>query len=835
MWNDLRLAVRALRKAPVFSAAAIGTLSLGIAASTAIFSLYYQVLLRSLPVRAPEQLVLLHSPEPGLPGWRSADNGETVFSDPMYRSLRDGASRAIALAARSSATVEIVRSNGSDRVQAEVVSGNFFSVLGVNAGLGRMFSAEEDRVPGRDAVAVLSFPYWIERFGGNADAINRKISINGHPFVIIGVAPRSFNGFLTGGNAAIYVPIAMKREISPGWDGFGKAGMHWLNVVGRLQAGDSAKRGLAALRPVWTATLRQHVAEIGVKNARARERLLSKFLDFHSASKGINPMESEWRKPLTVLLAMVALLLLIACANVANLLVGRALLRSRELAIRVAIGASRWQVVRQNLAESLVLACAGGVIGTAFSFAMVRGLIAVLPEDVAGHWLAVRPDATVLGFSLLLVAITTLLFGVLPSLHAARLDPMTALKDQSATTTVNGSQARWRQALVAAQLAVSLALLIGAGLFAKTLVNLLAHDPGFRPERLLMFSLDPQLSGYSLERGRALYRDLDRRLAAMPGVRSAAMAQFSPLSHSESATNVTVEGFHPRADEDSDSNTNAVGAGFFQTLGTSLLVGREFTQADREGAAKVVIVNQAFAKHFLGRSGAFGKRMKVGAGSAPLDLEIIGVVKDADNLNLRETVKPTYYLPLDQHYQRGEGIRSACFFLRSQVDLTTLERAVRKAVREIDPNLPVFNVGSMVERINDSVYTDRLSAILATAFGALALLLAAVGLYGVVAYSVARRTVEIGIRLALGALPAQVVGLVMREVMLLVAVGVLIGLPVAYALTQLMNSQLYGVEAGSAGIFGAAVAIIAILAALAGLIPAARASMIDPKRALRYE
>lgn len=835
MWSDLRLAVRALSKSPVFSAAAIGTLSLGIAASTAIFSLYYQVLLRSLPVPAPEQLMLLHSPEPSLPGWRSADDNETVFSEPMYRSLRDGASRAIALAARSSATVEITRPNGSDRVQAEVVSGNFFSVLGVNAALGRMFSADEDRVPGRDAVAVLSFPYWIEHFGGSAEAIHRKISINGHPFVVIGVAPRFFKGFLTGQNAAIYVPIAMKREISPGWDGFGKAGTHWLNVVGRLRAGVSAERGLAALRPVWTATLRQHVAEIGVKNARTRVRLLAKPLDFHPASKGINTMGSDWRKPLTVLLAMVALLLLIACANVANLLVGRALLRSRELAIRVAIGASRWQIVRQNLAESLALACAGGVIGTALSFAMVRGLIAVLPEDVSGHWLAVRPDGAVLGFSLLLVAVITLLFGVLPSLHAARLDPMTALKDQSATSTLSGSQARWRQALVAAQLAVSLALLIGAGLFAKTLLNLLAHDPGFRPERLLTFSLDPQLSGYSLERGRALYRDIERRLAEMPGVQWAAMGQFSPLSHSESSTNVTVEGFTPHEDQDSDSDTNSIGPGFFQTLGTPLLAGREFTEADREGAAKVVIVNQAFAKHFLGRSGAVGKRMKVGSGSSPLDLEIIGVVKDADNLSLRETVKPTYYLPLEQRYQRAQGIHSACFFVRSEVDLATLERGVRKAVREIDPNLPVFNVRGMVEAINDSVYTDRLSAILATAFGALALLLAAVGLYGVVAYSVARRTVEIGIRLALGALPGQVLALVMREVMLLVALGVLIGVPVAYALTRLMNSQLYGVSAGSAGIFGASIAIVAILAAVAGLIPAARASTIDPKRALRYE
>ncbi|HEY6990534.1 MAG TPA: ABC transporter permease [Bryobacteraceae bacterium] len=832
MWNDFRLAARALRKSLIFSIAAIGTLSLGIAATTAIFSLYYQVLLRSLPVRAPEQLILLYSPDPGLPGWRSSDSAETVFSEPMYRSLRDGASRVIALAARSSATVEITRPSGSDRAQAEVVSGNFFSVVGVSPGMGRFFSPEEDRVPGRDPVAVLSFSYWIEHFGGDAGVINRKITINGHPFTIIGVVPRSFNGFLAGQNPALYVPIAMKSEISPGWDGFGKPGVHWLTIFGRPQPGVSRDRALASLRPVWTATLHQHVVEI-VKRASARERLFAKPLDFHPAAQGINSMEKEWRKPLTVLLAMVALLLAIACANVANLLMGRAMLRSRELAVRVAVGASRWQVIRQSLAESLVLACAGGVAGTALSFAMVRGLIAVLPEDFSGHWLSVRPDAAVLGFSLLLVAITTLLFGVFPSIQAARVDPMSALKDPAGSAS--GSQARWRQALVAAQLAVSLALLIGAGLFAKTLINLLAHDPGFRPERLLTFSIDPQLSGYSLDRGRALYRDLERRLAALPGIESVAIAEFSPLSHSESSTNVTVEGYTPRQDDDANSDTNAISAGFFRTIGTPIVAGREFTSADRDGVPKVVVVNQAFARHFLAGRSAIGKRMKVGAGSEPLNLEIIGMVKDADNLSLRETVKPMYYLPLEQNNERVTRIRSACFFLRSRVDLQPLEHGVRAAVRAIDPDLPVFNVLSMMQRIDEAVYTDRLSAVLAVAFGILAMLLAGVGLYGVVAYSVARRTVEIGIRLAIGASPSQVLALVMKEVALLVVAGIVVGVPLAYALTRLMSSQLYGVAPESVGIFSASVAVIAILAAFSGLIPAARASTIDPKQALRYE
>jgi predicted permease len=632
----------------------------------------------------------------------------------------------------------------------------------------------------------------------------------------------------------IYTSIAMKDTLSPAVEWLDSPGTQWLNILGRVKAGTTAGQAAASLQPLWHATLRQHVGGMKVRNANARKRLLAKSLTIHPAAQGINQLESAWRKPLTALLAMVGLLLLIACANVANLLVARAVMRNREIAVRLAIGASRWQVARQSLAESLILAAASGAIGTAVSFALIRGLLAVLPEGLAEGTLSAKPDVAVLGFSLLLVMLTTLLFGVLPALQATQVDPMPALRDQSATASASGLQTRWRQGLVIGQIALSLTLLVGAGLFAETLVNLLSHSPGFAPERLLTFSIDPRLSGYSVEHGLSLYRNLLDRLAQAPNIESAAIAELSPLSDSEASSNVTVEGFTANTDEDAQTDRNVVGPGYFKTMKSALVSGREFDRRDLTASAKVAVVSEAFARHFLPGRNAVGKRMALGGGGK-LDVEIIGVVKDVDNLSLRETPKPMLYTPLEQSYAGAKEIRAVTFFVRTRGDSADMERRARAMVRQFDVHLPVFNVHTMVEQVNRSIYTDRLSAMLAMAFGVLAMLLAAVGLYGVVAYSVARRTVEIGIRLALGALPSQVVRLVMKEVALLAGAGVLVGLPAAYALGRLMSTQLYGVNAENMYIFCAATGVILLAAALAGFVPAYRASGVDPKTALHYE
>jgi putative ABC transport system permease protein len=411
---------------------------------------------------------------------------------------------------------------------------------------------------------------------------------------------------------------------------------------------------------------------------------------------------------------------------------------------------------------------------------------------------------------------------------------MVAMKDQSGTSSLSRSHVKWRQLLVAAQLGLSLALLVGAGLFAETLSNLLTQNPGFIPERLVTFSLDPSLSGYAVPAGNQICRDILQRLQSLPNVQSAALAETGPLMHSRSMTNVSVEGFTSDNPDDADSDINGVGAGYFRTIGTPLISGREFTANDRAGAPKVAVINQAFAKHFLPSRNPIGKHMHQGSGG-PLEIEIVGVVRDTNTMSIREAQSPAYYIPFDQFVAAERQLRRASFFIRSPALPSTLERDIRSVVHAIAPNVPVFNLKTMTERVNESVYTERFSALLAVLFGALAAVLAGVGLYGVVAYSVARRTPEIGIRMALGALPSQVLRLVMKEVLLLAGIGIAIGIPAAFALARLMSSQLYGVSAGSLDVFSAAIAIVAFFAALAGLIPAYRASLVDPKEALRYE
>jgi predicted permease len=431
--------------------------------------------------------------------------------------------------------------------------------------------------------------------------------------------------------------------------------------------------------------------------------------------------------------------------------------------------------------------------------------------------------------------VTTILFGLLPALQAGKVDVMPALKDQGPASSGSAVHTRWRQTLVAGQLALSVSLLIGAALFAKTLIGLLQRDPGFRPDRLLVFSIDPGLSGYKADRGLALYRGVLDRLRQLPGVTLVSMAGTGPLMGSESSTNVTVEGYQGRrADENMDADRNAVGADYFKTLGTPLIRGREIEERDQTSAARVTVVNEAFVRRFLAGKDPIGKRMESGSGG-PLDTEIVGVVKDAVNLGLREVPKPTYYVPLEQSYAHAGAIQSATFFLRTSGDTAALEKSVRALVRTFDRNLPVYNVSTMNALVNHAVYTDRLTAILASAFGALALLLAGVGLYGVVAYSVARRTTEIGIRLALGAQPGQVLRMVMREVVLLTCAGLAVGLPGAYWLARLVASELYGVRPDDGAVFLLASLVMTGVATAAGLIPALRAASVDPKTALRYE
>lgn len=499
MLQDVRYSLRTIRRSPAFAATAILTLSLGIAATVAIFSLFYQVLLRSLAVPHPEGLVVLHATGPDLPGSSSRGNHEAVFSFPMYQRLASHAPLFDGIAARAGTTVEVTRREGAEQDEVELVTGTYFGVLGLRPTLGRLISPIDDKIGQPNPVVVLAYRYWIKTYGANPNVLNSKILLNGNPFIIVGIAPEGYDGFVAGEMRAFFLPISAKPLSDAGWQGFNDPGTQWLNLIGRLKPGVSREQATTSLRPVWAAALRDHVQQLKVGSGGDRKVMLAKTLELIPASGGISNLEAQWRKPLTALLTMVLLLLLITCANVANLLTARGLARAREMAIRVAVGAARGRLITQTLIESLLIALAAGIVGTALSFALLRGFLALLHEGGTRSFLTATPDLNVLSFSLLTVLATALLFGTLPALQTSAVDPIQALKEQVASGS--GTHSRWRQVLVAGQLALSLTLLTGAAFFADTLVNLLHHDSGLRPDHLIVFTLNPGLSGYSIDRG----------------------------------------------------------------------------------------------------------------------------------------------------------------------------------------------------------------------------------------------------------------------------------------------------------------------------------------------
>jgi len=831
MKTDLLFALRSLRRAPGFFFLAVATLGLGIASNTAIFSLFYQVLLRSLPVRQPEQLVVFHYDPPYLPGNASSDNNETVFSYPLYLQLRDSRSLQ-GLAVRSGGPVQVLAGGAPERSSAEVVSGNFFDLLGIHTPIGRLLNPSDDATPGASPAVVLSHDFWVRRFGGVSSIVNQNIRLNGLPFTVVGIAPEGFRGVLAGNSPDVYVPISMWTVLNPGLEFYDKPNFQFLTILGRLAPGVSRERAVTELQPRFTATVLDQLQRTSPKNRVARERFTTKRIELRAASQGLNSLEQDWKKPLFVLLAMVLLLLLIACANLANLLMARAVNRGREISIRLALGAGRLRVIRLLFIESAVLAVAGTLFGLLLAPALTSGIIRLMPADVLSGWLGGGLNLPILGFSIVLMFAATLLFGIVPAVQATS-GASSPLGERSQTS--GGSvHSRSRKVLVAGQLALSLVLLCTAGLFGRSLANLLAHQPGFRVDHLIAFSVDAGLGGYDTERGMNLYRQLMQKLSSIPGVEAASMSQSAPLSGSESRSNVSVEGYTQRDDNEMISDLNEVVPGYFRTIGTTVLEGREFDDRDRDGAPKVAIVNQAFEKHFFGGRGAVGHKMENGAGR-PLDLEIVGVVANADNLSLRETVNPTFYLPYEQAIKTMKRMQGATFFVRADRGFDSLSGAIRGAMAQIDPSLPVFGLRPMAEHVKDVTYTDRLIAALSTAFGVLALLLTAVGLYGVIAYVVSRRTAEIGIRMVLGAEPLSILRMILSEVGLLVLIGAAAGIVGAIAAGRAVESQLFGVPGIDPVVMVTAVVVLAAVALTAASVPAVRAARIQPLEALRHD
>jgi predicted permease len=827
--QDLRFAFRTLRKSPLFTSVAVLSLALGIGANTAIFSLIDQLILQMLPVRDPQQLVLLTSRG----SHYGSNTGANAISYPMYQDFRDKNPVFQGMFCRFGMTFSMNYGGKTELASGELVSGNYFSVLGVNAAVGRVLTAQDDLYQGQHPIAVLSYGYWKTRFAGDPSVLGQKLILNGYPITIVGVSQAGFDGVEIGYSPKIRVPMMMNTELTPGpFYSLNDRRGRFVQAFGRLKPGVTLQQAKAGLQPLFHQILEMEVREKDF--ARATEHTKAQFLkmwmDVLPASKGRSGLRQQFTNPLYALMAIVGLVLLIACSNVANLMIARAAARQKEIAVRLAIGASRGRLIGQLLMESLLLSITGGLAGIGLAMWMVRGLVGFLPQGVTPYTLSSSPDLRMLGFTLLVAFATGILFGLAPAIQSTRPALAGTLKDQ-AGGVIGGTGVGLRKSLVVAQVALSLLLLVGAGLFLQSLNNLRNLNPGFVTDNLVSFATNPMLNGYKQERGLQFYRQLAERMNHMPGVTSATLAVMPLLDGNEWDSSVTVEGYAAKQGEWVNPHMQFVSPGFFATLKIPIVGGRDFNERDDKGAPKLGIVNERFAKRYFSGS-PIGRH--VGMGGNPgtkTDIEIIAVVKDTRYEGLRDEIPYELYIP----YPQMDAVSGMTAYLRAAGDPEQLFGSIRQVVNEVDANVPVYRIRTLEQQLDKSLMSERLLASLSTVFGGIATLLAAIGLYGVMAYMVARRTREIGIRMALGAGGRSVVWLVMREVLLLAGVGVGIGLAGAVAATRLIQAELFGVTATDAATMVAGALGIAAVAALAGYMPARRATTIDPMIALRWE
>ncbi len=828
---DLRFALRAIRRSPLFATVAILSLALGIGANTAIFTLMDQLMLRKLPVKNPEQLVMLYQQ-----GDHNGSNmGPRMHSYPIYQDFQQKASVLSEVFCRRQVPTSVSIDNQTERVDAEMVSGNYFTALGVKPAIGRVFnSKEDDREYKGHPVVVLSYDYWVNRFARNPKVIGQKILVNNYPMTVVGVSAEGFAGLDPSRNTQIRVPIQMMPLMVPQWTfvRMDDRRMRFVQVFARLKTGQTVESASPQLAVLFK-QIRQY--EMTLPAARnwsnyMRTKFMAGTVKVESAAGGYSGLRNSFSTALIVLMCMVGLVLLIACANVANLLIARAFARQKEIAVRLSIGASRTQLVRQLLVESLLLAFAGGVAGIAMAIVMTKGLLALVPSE--GNPLLIRPepDARILLFALGMTILTGLLFGLVPALRASRPDLWSTLKDAVGSVAGSGGSLFLRKSLVTAQVALSFLLLFGAGLFVRSLQNLQATDTGFSDlENLVTFQLAPALSGYDAPRTVNLYNKLLDEIRATPGVTAAGLASVSLLSGDEWDSSTSVEGHQAKDGEDMQAFMNSLSPGYFTAMGINLLAGRDFDQRDMKEDAKVAIVNQKFAQHFFGNQSPIGRHL--GRGTAPgtkLDVEIVGVVEDSLYEGPREGVRRQVFVP-------NWGKQGVAFYVRTAIPSDSAHNLLRGVVRKHDAGLPVYQMKTLAAQLDETLLTERLIALLSAGFGLLATLLAAVGLYGVMAFVVARRTKELGLRMALGAQPGEVIWMVMREVLTLLGLGLLVGVPTAILLGRLVAKQLYGITPNDPVVVGTSMVVLILVACLAGLIPARRASRIDPILALRYE
>jgi len=830
--QDLRYALRTFKKSPFFVAVAVLSLALGIGANTAIFTLVDQLLLRLLPVKDPQQLVLLWGRGPHY----GSNNGRYKISYPMYQDFRDHNQVFSGMFCRWGTSLSVSSEGKTERVDGELVSGTYFPVLGVGAALGRVFTPDDDKIPGGHPIAVISYRYWLSRFSGRPDVIGKKLLVDGYPLTIVGVSQAGFDGTDPGSSPQIRIPIMMEAQISPQFSEF--YGMknrrgRWVNVIGRLKPGVSLTQANAGLQPFFHQMLEMEVREKDFARAapEVRQSFLTMWIKLLPASKGDSNLRRQFASPLLVLTAVVGLVLLIACANVANLLIARATARQKEIAVRLALGAGRSRIVSQLLVESLTLSLAGGAAGLALAVWMDRALVSFLPTGDAPLIISTTPDWRILAFNLGVSLLTGIIFGLVPALQSTRPQLAGTLKDHVGSI-VGGSSVRLRKVLVAAQVTLSLLLLIGAGLFIRSLKNLKDLDPGFHTANLIGFAVDPPLNGYKQERSLELYRQLRENLNALPGVESSGLAVIPVLTGDEWDSSMAVEGYQHKPTQTPDPHMQFISPDYFKTMNVPILLGRDFRMTDGRGAPEVCIVNEKFARRFFKDGLAVGRH--IGMGGDPgtkLNIEIVGVARDTKYESMRDEVPLEVYRP----YHQMEFVLGMYAYVRTTRRPEQAFSSIRAVVNNLDPNLPLFQMKTVETQMEESLITERLVATLSSGFGILATLLAAIGLYGVMAYMVAQRTREIGVRMALGAAPSDVLWLVMKDVVVLAGIGIAVGLPAAWALTRMVKSQLYGIQPNDPFTIAAATLGIACVALLAGFIPARKATRVEPMIALRWE
>ncbi len=828
--QDLRMALRSLAKAPLLTLVGVLSLALGIGANTAIFTLFDQVLLRLLPVEDPRSLVMVATR-----GSHSGSNrGANALSYPIYKDYREKNQVFDGVLCRRGETVNAGFRGKTERAEAELASGNYFEVLGVGPALGRVLQPEDERAPGSEPVVVLGYDYWRIRFSSDRGVLGEALQVNGHPMTIVGVAAPGFSGVSLGFRPDLYVPVTMKKQVTPSWDDLEDRRSRWVQVFARLKPGLGRETAEASLGALYKQIIADEVQDPYFADITPYWK--DQFLKSHAVvlpgGQGYSNMREELTNPLRMLMILVGLVLLITCANVSNLLVAKATSRQKEVALRLALGARRAAIVKQLLVESLLLSLAGGLLGLAVAYWTTRGLILLAPTEQARLSLSATPDSRILLFTLGLSALAAVGFGLLPALQAARTDLIATMKQASGTSAA-AHGAGIRKTLVVVQVVVALVLLLGSALFVQSLTNLNQVDPGFRATNLVRFKIDPMLGGYDVPGTKQFYQRLLERLRALPAVEFAGLAVVAIMEGNEWDSTISVEGYRTAEGEDMNPHFNSISSGYFETLGLAIRAGRDFDGRDQMGATRAVVVNETFARKYFPEGGApIGYHVGWGDGAnVNLDLEIVGVVQDAKYEDLRGEIPRQVFVS----YSQSEWASEMTAYVRTSASSDAIFATIREEIRKLDAAMPIFDMNTMEDQLDRSLSVERLVALLSSAFGFLATLLAFLGFYGVTAFGVARRSAEIGLRMALGAKGGSVVGMVLKEVGLLAGVGVSIGLPLAWWLGTLVQSQLYGVAPRDPSILALATLSLLAVALAAGAVPALRASRVSPVSVLRYE